>query len=105
MRERWAGLSRLAYLGALAALSGCVSSLQLKTPESPSSATKYDVKIQRTAYGIPHISSATLEGAAYGVAYSYAQDNLCMLADHVLTVSGERSRYFGPDVGVRAGSR
>lgn len=98
---------RLACLSVLAGLSvfmGCGGSSESSSPAALVATAKYDVKIQRTTYGVPHISSATLEGAAYGVAYSYAQDNLCMLAEQVLTVSGERSRYFGPDVVVRAGS-
>ncbi|WP_229425390.1 penicillin acylase family protein [Massilia sp. Se16.2.3] len=33
----------------------------------------------------------------YGLAYAYAQDNLCMFADSVLTVRGERSFFFGGD--------
>ncbi len=97
----WSAGRRIACLSALLSLSGCAGLSQLN-PSAP--ATQYDVKIQRTAYGVPHITSATLAGAAYGVAYSYAQDNLCLLADQVLTVSGERSQHFGPDAVVRAGS-
>ncbi|MDU7558893.1 MAG: penicillin acylase family protein, partial [Pseudomonas sp.] len=32
-----------------------------------------------------------------GIGYAYAQDNLCLLANEVVTVNGERSRYFGPE--------
>ena len=64
----------------------------------------FEATIQPTSYGVPHISASTLSGAAYGVAYAYAQDNLCLLADQVLTNAGERSRHFGPDAVVRPGS-
>jgi acyl-homoserine-lactone acylase len=92
-------------VGVLAALllAACGGTSEVASV-APSPTLKYDVRVQRTAYGVPHITSATLDGAAYGVAYVYAQDNLCMLADQVLTVSGERSRYFGPDAVIRAGS-
>jgi acyl-homoserine-lactone acylase len=54
------------------------------------------VQIERTEHGIPHITAFTYEGLAFGTAYAYAQDNVCLLAEHLVTVRGERSRYFGP---------
>ena len=33
----------------------------------------------------------------FGAGYAYAEDNLCTLADEVVTVRAQRSRYFGPD--------
>jgi len=36
-------------------------------------------------------------GLGMGIGYAYAQDNLCMLADEIVTVNGERSLHFGPD--------
>jgi len=54
-------------------------------------------EIRRTSYGIPHIISKTEKGLGYGIGYAYAQDNFCVLADEIVTVNGERSRYFGPD--------
>jgi hypothetical protein len=35
-------------------------------------------------------------GVGYGVAYAYAEDNLCLLAEELATVAGERSLHFGP---------
>ena len=57
----------------------------------------FDATIVRTTYGIPHVTADSYEGIGYGVAYAYAQDNLCLLAEEFVTVAGERSRYFGPD--------
>ncbi len=102
----WANGSRWGLgicVSAVLLLAACGGDSEVALP-APPAALKYDVRVQRTAYGVPHITSATLEGAAYGVAYTYAQDNLCMLADNVLTVSGERSRHFGPDELVRPGT-
>ncbi|MBP2276218.1 MULTISPECIES: penicillin acylase family protein [Sphingomonas] len=56
----------------------------------------YAATITRTTFGIPHIRATTWGGLGYGVAYAYAQDNLCMLAEEFATVAGERSRWFGP---------
>ncbi|MDP2012542.1 MAG: acylase [Phenylobacterium sp.] len=60
-------------------------------------APAYKAKISRTAYGIPHVEAADYRGIGYGQAYAFTQDNLCLLADKVVTVNGERSKYFGPD--------
>jgi len=62
-----------------------------------SASPRYEAEIQRTSYGIPHIRARDEAGLGYGVAYAYAQDNPCPLAEHFITVRGERSRHFGPD--------
>lgn len=59
-------------------------------------AQTFQAKVQRTSYGIPHVTAPNLAGLGYGVGYVYAQDNLCLLMDSVLTVRGERARYLGP---------
>ncbi|MES2019541.1 MAG: penicillin acylase family protein [Pseudomonadota bacterium] len=53
-------------------------------------------EIGRTSHGVPHVRASNFDGLGYGLAYAYAQDNVCMFADTLLTVRGERSRYFGP---------
>ncbi|MCK2237631.1 MULTISPECIES: penicillin acylase family protein [unclassified Crossiella] len=57
----------------------------------------YSAVIQRTEYGVPHITGASMASAGYGFGYAFAQDNLCLLAEHVTTLAGERSRHFGPE--------
>lgn len=57
----------------------------------------FDATITRTTYGIPHIAAKDWRGVGFGVAYAYAEDNLCMLAEEFVTVAGERSRHFGPE--------
>ncbi|MFJ1336694.1 acylase [Pseudomonas caricapapayae] len=54
-------------------------------------------EIRRTSFGVPHILADNEHGLGYGIGYAYAQDNLCLLANEVVTVNAERSRYFGPD--------
>ncbi|MCS5517168.1 penicillin acylase family protein [Pseudomonas qingdaonensis] len=52
--------------------------------------------MRRTSFGVPHIVARDERGLGYGIGYAYAQDNLCLLANEVVTVNGERSRFFGP---------
>ena len=54
-------------------------------------------ELTRTTNGIAHVRAPDFRGLGYGLAYAYAQDNVCMFADTLLTVRGERSRYFGPE--------
>ncbi|SQF97972.1 acyl-homoserine lactone acylase [Paucimonas lemoignei] len=63
--------------------------------QAPSSLAS--AEIRRTTYGVPHIRAQNERGLGYGIGYAYAQDNLCLLANEVVTVNGQRSRYFGPE--------
>ncbi|WP_406437723.1 penicillin acylase family protein [Streptomyces sp. NBC_01613] len=57
----------------------------------------HTAQIRRTEYGIPHILAGDFDGLGYGYGYAFAQDNVCELADQIVTLRGERSRFFGPD--------
>ncbi len=83
-------------------ISGCGSDKYV-APD-PVVTPRFEATVQRTSYGVPHVSASNLAGAAYGVGYAYAQDNLCLLADQMLSAAGERSRHFGPDAVIRPGS-
>lgn len=58
-------------------------------------ASSIDVRIDWTRLGIPHIQADDERSLGYGIGYAYAQDNLCLLAEEVVTSSGERARFFG----------
>ena len=60
-------------------------------------AAGYKAEIVRTQYGIPHVTAADYGSAGYGQAYAFLEDNLCLIADKIVSVNGERSKYFGPD--------
>jgi acyl-homoserine-lactone acylase len=60
---------------------------------------RYQAKIQRTSYGIPHITAADLGSAGFGQGYAFAEDHACMLADQVLKVRGERAMFLGAGEG------
>jgi acyl-homoserine-lactone acylase len=70
---------------------------------SPPHAT-LKAELTRTAYGVLHVRAENFAGLGFGLAYGYAQDNVCMLADTLLTVRGERSRYFGGDARATVGT-
>ena len=74
-------------LALAAMLAGCAS-----TP-APGSRS---VTLERTLYGIAHITAPDYEGIGYGVGYAHAQDNVCQTAEHLLTLRGERSEFLGP---------
>ena len=57
----------------------------------------YSSRIQRTRFGVPHVEAPDEKGLGYGLGYAFAQDNLCTLAEQIVTVNGERSLYFGRD--------
>jgi acyl-homoserine-lactone acylase len=82
--------------GALAAMA-----LGLAALAAPSPATGLEAKVQTTKYGVPHITGKSIEDLAYGYGYVFARDNICTIANEYVTVSAERSRYFGPDANWR----
>ncbi|WP_370261161.1 penicillin acylase family protein [Limnobacter sp.] len=57
---------------------------------------KYDVEITRTTYGVPHVKAKDFASLGYGQGYAFAQDNLCVFLEDLLTIRGERSKFFGP---------
>lgn len=55
------------------------------------------VTITRDSSGIPHIVAQNFTALGYGEGYAFAQDNLCTFANDIVTVEGQRSKYFGPN--------
>ncbi len=84
----------------LLALSACSSDADHPgsggaEPPPIATASRISVDVARTTYGVPHVRARDFRSLGYGLAYSYAQNNVCMFADTVLTVRGERSQFFG----------
>ncbi len=84
-------MKRMAILAA-----GCAA-IALAPAGEAQARSQYEASITRTTYGIPHIAADSWRGVGYGVAYAYAEDNLCLLAEEFATVAGERSLHFGPE--------
>ena len=82
-------LSRVCVAGVLLGLSLAASAREQVTQAS--------ADIRRTSYGVAHIRATDERGLGFGMGYAYAQDNLCLLANEVVTVNGERARFFGPE--------
>ncbi|WJM88762.1 acylase [Pseudomonas brenneri] len=87
------GLSRVCVAGVLLGVSLCATARQVSEVQ----AGAMSADIRRTAFGIPHIRASDERGLGYGIGYAYAQDNLCLLANEVVTVNGQRARYFGAE--------
>ncbi|MFC3376432.1 penicillin acylase family protein [Rugamonas sp. CCM 8940] len=88
LRQIFRVIAALLFL--FAALGGCDD----KQPNPPA---RYGAELARTSNGIVHIRADNFRSLGYGLGFAYAQDNICMMADSILTVRGERSRYFGPN--------
>jgi acyl-homoserine-lactone acylase len=84
--------ARMALVAAL-----ITTTFQAQAEVQQATQTGLDATITRTEFNIPHIESETWQGLGYGVAYAYAQDNFCLLAEELATVAGERSLHFGPE--------
>ncbi|NMX60141.1 acylase [Pseudomonas sp. WS 5079] len=87
------GLSRVCVAGVLLGVSLCATARQVSDVQ----AGALSADIRRTGFGIPHIRANDERGLGYGIGYAYAQDNLCLLANEVVTVNGQRARYFGAE--------
>lgn len=51
--------------------------------------------VRRTTLGVPHVKADDVGGLGYGYGYVFAEDNLCVLEEEILTVRGQRAKYFG----------
>ena len=78
-------------------IAGFMAAVGMLFAPSASAEPHYRAEIRRTSYGVPHILASDFGGLGYGSGYAFAQDNLCLLADQFVTLSGERSKYFGAE--------
>ncbi len=75
-----------------------IATLLIALAVAPAAEAKpLEAKIQRTKYGVPHITAKTIKSLAAGWAYAFAQDNICTIAEEYVTVSAQRSHFFGRD--------
>lgn len=79
---------------ALLSLSACGSSDPVS---GDSSSSRYDVEVTRTTFGIPHVKARDFGSMGYGYGYSFAEDNLCVFQEDLVTIRGERAKNFGRD--------
>jgi acyl-homoserine-lactone acylase len=80
---------------AVIATAVCAVMLAPLSAGAASRQNRYHAIVQRTSFGIPHIKANDFGGLGYGYGYAFAQDNVCVLADRIVTVNAQRSFYFG----------
>ena len=88
---------RFRLLAIMAALGAVAAAAVLVVTFATGDDDRYSAEIRRTQYGIPHILASDYGSLGYGYGYAFAEDNLCVLADRVLTLRGQRSRYLDPE--------
>ncbi len=57
---------------------------------------RYEAEIRRTTHGVAHVRAAGWGGLGFGQGFACARDHLPTIADQVVKVRGERSRFHGP---------
>ncbi|RZS41269.1 acyl-homoserine-lactone acylase [Herbihabitans rhizosphaerae] len=89
---RW----RLALTGALTAT---VAAAAPAVAAEPSTVDGHGLSalIRTTEYGLPHIVARDYAGAGFGQGYVAARDHQCVIGEGMVSLAGERSRYFGPE--------
>ncbi|MEO3777207.1 acylase [Micromonospora sp. B11E3] len=87
-------------LGAAATALGLLVTAGLIAATGPAAARPghgigYEATIQRASYGVPHITARDFASLGFGVGYAQAEDNICLIAEMMVTVNAQRARYFG----------
>jgi acyl-homoserine-lactone acylase len=102
MAGRLHGLRRATTIAAAVLLAGTAPARAGLADFLPGASS---VRVVRTAHGVAHIEADSEEGIAFGIGYAHAQDNACATADHLVTLRGERSRWFGAETSGLLGMR
>ncbi len=92
----------LPILAPLILLAACQGGRDTATPTNPGpnipgGVSELRAEVIRTEHGVPHIFADTFKGFGYGYGYVHTEDNLCVLAEDLMTIRGERAKYFGRD--------
>lgn len=87
------------HLALLGVLVGSLAGGICRAEERSDRGVVYDALVRRTAGGIAHIKAGDFGSLGFGTGYAMAQDNVCILAEQMLTFAGERSRFLGPQRG------
>ena len=103
LRRHWLALASLLMLVPVAAAVPAVARPAAEAPPAAAKAPAYDATIEITEHGIPHITSDTFEGMAYGAGWATTAAATCNLMDTLLTARGLRSQYLGPDARLADG--
>ncbi|MER7732930.1 penicillin acylase family protein [Streptomyces erythrochromogenes] len=94
---RRAALAGAALLAATAAVPPAVAEARAAPDGLTPAGGGLSAVIRYTENGIPHILGRDHAQVGFGTGWAQAADQVCVLADGFVTVSGERSRWFGQD--------
>ncbi|MGW5667453.1 acylase [Micromonospora sp. NPDC003776] len=87
---------RVRRLAAAATAAGLVAAgLTATAVPAVAAGGGYSALIRRASYGVPHITARDFGSLGYGVGYVQAEDNICIIAEQVVTVRAQRARWFG----------
>ncbi len=107
MRRR-RGRARLVACAMVASLAaGGTAAIADAAGSGNAAARGAQVTVTRDRNGVAHIVARNFSALGLGEGYAFAQDNLCTFAADIVTLRGERSKYFGPNqlsVNYSAGS-
>jgi acyl-homoserine-lactone acylase len=95
---RRAALAMFAAVPVLsAAASGCGSDDEAPpvTTVDGGALEPFKATVRRTSLGVPHVKADDMGGVGYGYGYVFAEDNLCVLLEEIVTARGQRAKYFG----------
>jgi acyl-homoserine-lactone acylase len=82
------GAVLLATLGLTSCSNDDEPDVVVLPPPAPPIPPIYSTEIQRTQFGIPHITADDYKGLGYGLGYAFASDNICSLAAEIVVANG-----------------
>jgi acyl-homoserine-lactone acylase len=100
------GLHRAAGALPLVAVLAATAAVLPAAPTTPARAAGLSARhadhtlvatIRYTTGGVPHILAHSWTSLGFGYGFAFAKDNLCTMANDYVTVTAQRSRYFGPN--------
>ena len=82
------------------------AAVYLRTPAGPNfsasearaTAQKYDVRIIRDSYGVPHVFGVTDADTSFGFGYAHAEDDFATIQATLIAARGMSAQYKGKDV-------
>ncbi len=80
-------------------LFSCAACSSGNNGSSSTSAERYNTQIRWTRYGIPHVKADDWGSLGYGFAYATATDAVCVIAQDLVMVNGNRAAHMGADDG------
>jgi acyl-homoserine-lactone acylase len=82
-------------IGACSSSPPPTSGAPAAAPAAPPAPVAYQATVRWTSDGVPHVRADGWDGLGYGQGWAMAKLHLCVLADQIVRVRGERSRYLG----------